>query len=72
MGIIIDEVVERLKIMPQHLQCEVLNFVRALDNIQGTPEQKLLRFGGSIPADELQLISLAIDQDCGQVDLNEW
>ncbi len=71
---IIDEVVEQLKVMPQHLQWQVLEFARALvkAEVQGTPGQKLLRFAGSISPEDLQLMQSAIEQDCEQVDINEW
>lgn len=71
---IIEEVIEQLKVMPQHLQWQVLEFVRALAQveIQGTPGQQLLHFAGSIPDDDLLLMRQAIAQDCEQVDANEW
>jgi hypothetical protein len=73
-GLIIEEVVEQLKAMPQHLQWQVLEFARTLVKTepQGTPGSQLLRFAGSISADDLQLMREAIEQDCEQVDLNEW
>ncbi|MCG8364319.1 MAG: hypothetical protein MJA27_13425 [Pseudanabaenales cyanobacterium] len=71
---IIDEVVEKLKVMPQHLQWQVLEFVRALvkAEVRGTPGRKLLRFAGSIPPDDLQLMREAIEQDCERLDIDEW
>ena len=71
---IIDEVVEQLKVMPQSLQRRVLEFVRALIKVEvrGTPGQNLLRFAGSIPPDDLQLMREAIEQDCERIDVNEW
>ena len=71
---IIDEVVERLKVMPQHLQRQALEFVRALveAEVRGTPGQQLLRFAGAIPPDDLQLMREAIEQDCERVDVDEW
>ncbi|HIK30568.1 MAG TPA: hypothetical protein IGS17_06250 [Oscillatoriales cyanobacterium M59_W2019_021] len=71
---IVDEVVERLKVMPPHLQWQVLEFVRSLVKVEvrGTPGQQLLRFAGSIPIDDLQLMREAIEQDCDRIDLNEW
>lgn len=70
----IDEVVEQLRVMPQHLQWQVLEFVQTLlkANIQGTPGQQLLRFAGSIPPEELQLMCEAIERDCERIDLDEW
>lgn len=69
---IIDEVIEQLKSMPQHLQWQVLEFARTLvkAEVRGTPGQQLLGFAGSIPPDDLQLMREAIDQDCEQVDIN--
>ncbi|RCJ21952.1 hypothetical protein A6770_04810 [Nostoc minutum NIES-26] len=71
---IIDEVIEQLKVMPQHLQWRVLEFARILakSQVQGTPGPQLLHFAGSIPSDELQLMREAIEQGCEQVDTNEW
>jgi hypothetical protein len=71
---IIDEVVEQLKVMPQSLQRQVLEFVRSLVKVEvrGTPGQQLLRFAGAIPSDDLELMREAIEQDCEQVDINEW
>jgi len=71
---IVDEVVEQLKGMPQHLQWQVLQFVRSLakTEVQGIPGQQLLRFAGSIPADDLKLMNEAIEQDCERVDIDEW
>ncbi|MCU0526884.1 MAG: hypothetical protein MUF72_18905 [Elainella sp. Prado103] len=70
---IIDEVVEQLKVMPQPLQRQVLEFVRSLvkAEVQGIPGQQLLRFAGSIPSDDLQLMRKAIEQDCERID-DEW
>jgi hypothetical protein len=71
---IIDEVVEQLKAMPQPLQRQVLEFIRSLvkAKVRGTPGQQLLRFAGSIPSDDLQLMREAIEQDCERVDVDEW
>ena len=71
---IIDEVVEQLKIMPQHLQWQVLEFIRVLvkADLRGTPGQQLLRFAGSISLDDLKLMGEAIEQDCERVDVDEW
>lgn len=60
--------------MPQPLQWEVLEFARTLINskVQGVFNQQLLRFAGTIPIDDLQLMQEAIEENCEQVDLNEW
>ncbi|MGD1910860.1 MAG: hypothetical protein ACFB2X_08400 [Rivularia sp. (in: cyanobacteria)] len=71
---IIDELIEQVKTMPQQQQSQVLDFARKLvkTEIKGTPGQQLLRFAGSIPADELQLMREVIEQGCEQVDVDEW
>ena len=71
---IIDEVVEQLKVMPQPLQRRVLEFVRSLveTEVRGTPGQQLLRFAGSIPSDDLQLMREVIERDCERIDVDEW
>jgi hypothetical protein len=71
---IIDEVIEQLKGMPQHLQWQVLEFTRNLVNsqVKGTPGKKLLHLAGSIPTDDLQLMREAIEEGCEQVDVDEW
>lgn len=71
---IINEVIEQLKAMPQDLQWQVLEFARLLtkSQVRGTPGQELLRFAGSIPPDDIQLMGEAIKQSCEQVDINEW
>lgn len=71
---ILDEVIEQLRVMPQHLQWRVLEFARTLVKlkVQGTPGKKLLRFAGSISARDLQVMNQVIEQDCEQVDIDEW
>ena len=61
---IADQVIEHLKIMPQDLQYQVLEFARNLTSskIKGVPGKQLLPFAGSIPKEDLQLMSEAIEQ----------
>jgi hypothetical protein len=70
----LDKVISQMKVMPPDLQSQVLEFVYALagSTIQGVPGQKLVRFAGAIPPEDIQLIREAIEQDCEQVDINEW
>ncbi|AFZ22234.1 hypothetical protein [Allocoleopsis franciscana] len=71
---IVEQVIEQLKVMPQDLQWQVLEFARALagSTTQGVPGWQLLRFAGAIPPDDIQLMREAIEQDCEQVDTDEW
>ncbi|MCY7277340.1 MAG: hypothetical protein LH702_27315 [Phormidesmis sp. CAN_BIN44] len=69
-----DKVVEQLSRMPQSLQKQVLEFAKTLTDstVQGVPGSQLLRFAGTIPLDDIALMHEAIEQDCEQVDANEW
>lgn len=71
---ILEQVIEQLKVMPQDLQWQVLEFARILAGltIQGVPGWQLLPFAGAIPPDDIQLMREAIEQDCEQVDTDEW
>lgn len=71
---IINEVINRLEIMPQHLQQKVLEFTEALvtNELRGTPGKQLLCFAGSILPEDLQLMREAIEADCKRVDIDEW
>ncbi|HLO89102.1 MAG TPA: hypothetical protein VK203_29410 [Nostocaceae cyanobacterium] len=70
---IIEQVIEQLKIMPEDLQYQVLQFARSLtgSKIKGVPGKELLRFAGSITKEDLLLMSAAIKEDCEQVDTHE-
>ncbi|UUO13669.1 MULTISPECIES: hypothetical protein [Aphanizomenonaceae] len=69
-----DQIIQQLNIIPQDLQYQVLEFARNLtkSKIKGVPGKELLKFAGSIPKEDLQLMSEAIKQDCEKVDFDEW
>ncbi|MEY2911284.1 MAG: hypothetical protein RLZZ184_593 [Cyanobacteriota bacterium] len=69
-----DQIIEQLNIITQDLQYQVLEFAPNLtkSKIKGVPGKELLKFAGSIPKEDLQLMSEAIKQDCEKVDVNEW
>jgi hypothetical protein len=71
---IVEKVIEQLKALPQELQRRVLEYTRALaeSTPRGVPGKDLLRFAGSIPPEDIRLISEAIERGCEQVDINEW
>ncbi|MBF2004780.1 MAG: hypothetical protein IGS49_04770 [Chlorogloeopsis fritschii C42_A2020_084] len=60
---VLNQVIEQLKIMPEDLQWQVLEFTRALagTKIRGVPGRQMLRFAGAIPPDDIQLIREAIE-----------
>lgn len=71
---IVDKVVEQLKGLPSELQWRVLEFTRALtiSTPHGVPGQQLLRFAGSIPFEDVEVMREAIERDCERVDFDEW
>ncbi len=72
--LIADQVIAQLKTLPYDLQWRVLEFTRALalSTPHGVPGPQLLRFAGTIPTEEAQLMRDAIEQGCERVDANEW
>ena len=67
-------VIEQLETLPENLQQQVLEFVQALQTLarRGVPGKQLLQFAGAIPLDDLELMRQAIEQECEQVDADEW
>jgi hypothetical protein len=66
-----DNLITQLEKLPYDLQLRVLDFVKSLIP-KGVEGKSLLRFEGAIPADDLQLISKAIEEGCEKVDISEW
>jgi hypothetical protein len=71
---LIQEVVEHLEALPEHLQEQVLSMVRALapTPLRGAPGSDLLKFAGTISGSDLDAMRQAIDRGCEQVDIDEW
>jgi len=66
-----DNLVAQLDSLPYNLQLRVLDFVKSLIP-KGVKGKSLLRFEGAIPADDLQLMAKAIEENCEKVDTSEW
>ena len=66
-----DNLMNQIDKLPHDLQVRVLDMIKALTP-KGVEGKSLLRFEGSISADELQLMSKAIEEGCEKVDINEW
>lgn len=71
---VVERVVEQLRELPYELQWRVLEFTRALalSTPRGVSGKQLLRFAGAIPLSEVELMRLAIERGCEEVDINEW
>lgn len=72
--VIVEKVIEQLKDLPYELQWRVFEFTRALNLSapRGTSGRSLLSFAGAIPAEDLRIMSRAIEKDCENIDANEW
>jgi hypothetical protein len=70
---VIVQVIQQMETLPANLQQQVLDYIKRLKAWQrGVSGEKLLRFVGIIPPDDLQVMRQAIEDDCEQVDWHEW
>jgi hypothetical protein len=60
--------------LPAEQQHQVLEFARSLVKAKGSgvPGRDLLRFAGTIEAEDLIAIGKAIHEGCEKVNLDEW
>jgi len=65
---------KQLDHLPAEKQHQVLEFARSLVKAKGhgVPGKDLLRFAGSIEAEDLIAIKKAIHEGCEKVNLDEW
>ena len=66
------EILDQLDKLPVEQQRQVLDFARTLSKPAGKRGKDLLYFAGGISADDLTLMAQAIEQDCEQINANEW
>jgi hypothetical protein len=66
------EIINQLDKLPIEQQIQVLDFARTLAKPIGRPGKDLLDFAGGINPDDLSLMTQAIEQDCEQVNANDW
>ncbi|MEW6210665.1 MAG: hypothetical protein AB1631_20035 [Acidobacteriota bacterium] len=68
------EILDQLDKLPPDQQHKVLDFARSLAKAVpvGKQGKELLKFAGTIEAEDLKIISQAIEEDCEQVNVNEW
>ena len=69
-----DDLINQVVKLPPELQKKVLDFAQTLATTvpKGVKGANLVRFEGTIPDEDLQLISRAIEEGCEKVDINEW
>lgn len=68
------QILDRLQSLRESQQIQVLNFATflATNDTVGVPGKNLLDFAESISEEDLNLMSQAIDEECGKIDLDEW
>ena len=68
------ELLHHLNRLPTAMQCQVLQFARALEmtTYAGVPGSSLISFAGRIPQDDLIAITQAVEDGCERVDAHEW
>jgi hypothetical protein len=69
-----NELRETIHQLPLQQQQQVLAYARSLSGLplKGVPGVSLLRFAGTIEADDLELMKQAIQEGCEKVDEDEW
>jgi len=71
---IISEAAAQMAKLPYNLQERALNFIKGLTLPvkSGVPGRSLLKYAGSIPPDDLNIMSDVIENDCRKINANEW
>lgn len=72
--VLVDKIIDQVKVLPYEMQWRVFEFSRALalSAPQGVPGKQLLGFAGTIDPEDLHLMHQAIEEGCEKVDNNEW
>ena len=68
------ELRDTIQQLPMQQQQQVLEYARSLSktSLKGVPGVSLLRFAGTIEANDLELMRQAIEAGCERVDKDEW
>ena len=71
---IVSQLVDKVAELPDDLQQRVLDFADTLSPSvpRGVPGSQLLKFAGLIPADDLELMRSAIENECERIDVDQW
>ena len=68
---LVEQIIHAVMRLTPDAQQKVLDFTSALMP-RGVPGKELLRFAGTIPADDLERMTRAIEAECERIDANEW
>ena len=71
---VLNEIVKKIKALPDNLQRQVLVFVEALQvsSKRGSSGKMLIQYAGTISPDHLSVMKQGIKSGCEQVDGSEW
>lgn len=71
---IASEAARKMAALPYEQQEKTLEFMKGLtlSGKSGVLGEKLLKYAGFIPSDDLKAMSQAIESDCGKTEANEW
>ncbi len=70
----IQEISQRLKVLPLEQQRKVLDFILELSDEppKQYPGKNLLQFVGTISKEDLEIMKQAIEEGCEQIDESQW
>ena len=68
------DLLNEIEELTQDEQAQVLDFARSLRarDARGTPGRELLKFAGTISAEDAALMRRAIEEDCERIDHDSW
>jgi hypothetical protein len=71
--VLVNKVTSELEQLSDNVFSEIFTFVISLQNSpHGVPGKSLLKFSGSISADDAEHMLQAVEQDCRRIDFHEW
>ena len=71
--VLVKKVTTELEQLSDDVFSDIFTFVISLQNhLHGVPGKNLLKFSGSISADDAEHMLQAVEQDCRGINHNEW
>ncbi len=72
--ILTETIMKQVEALPEEQQFQVLSYIQSLKTAppEGVPGRSLLRFAGIIPAEDVDAMEKAIEEDCERIDIHEW
>ena len=72
--VLIERVTHQLELLPDDVIQRVLTFINTLKHhrIKGIPGIQLMKFAGTLRAEDGEQMLHTIEHDCRRIDLDEW